>query len=71
MIVILSLFTFPSLADTTEPVYNLDKDSVEEYVNKLITEKMEEMHIPGVTISIVQGDEMLLCKGYGYQDIDK
>ena len=44
----------------------LDRDALEAFVDGAVITAMEELRIPGVTLSIVQGGEIVLEKGYGH-----
>ncbi|MHA1612036.1 MAG: serine hydrolase domain-containing protein [Promethearchaeota archaeon] len=43
---------------------------IEEFFDNYILDQIEEGNLAGVTLSIVQGDNMTFAKGYGYRDID-
>ena len=46
-----------------------DQESVEAFVDQLMTEQMEENDVPGATITIVHQGEVVLEKGYGYASL--
>ena len=41
------------------------------FLDPLITEGMQEQHIPGLAIAVVKDGDLLFSKGYGYADIEK
>ncbi len=43
---------------------------LEEFLDKLFTEKMAEFHVPGAVFSMVKDSEIFLKKGYGYADLE-
>ncbi len=49
----------------------LDPLLLEAYLDGVIKTQMDEQHIPGVTLSVVQGEDIILLKGYGYADLEK
>lgn len=53
------------------PVYtqtSLDSASLEAFMDGQIEAYMQEMHINGVTVSVVRGQELYWSKGYGWAD---
>ena len=44
---------------------------LETWLDHFMTQQMDELHVPGVTFSVVQNGKLLLAKGYGYADIEK
>lgn len=49
---------------------DFDKVAIEDFIDKFMKENMEKWNVPGVTVSVVKGDKILLKKGYGYADIE-
>ena len=47
-----------------------DPDELEAFLDELMTEQMEELHIAGAAISVVKDGELFFTKGYGYADIE-
>ena len=43
----------------------LEPDQLEGFLDAAITTAMDERHLPGVTVSVVQNGELVLAKGYG------
>lgn len=72
LVVLLSLMT-PSLVLAQGPT---DPAELEAFLDDVIQAQMEELHVPGVTVSVVKGgapsgdDVLLLAKGYGYADVE-
>ncbi|MBM4762577.1 serine hydrolase [Bacillus sp. B15-48] len=48
----------------------LDAIDVEEFFDTVIAEKMEEVNIPNLTVSVVSEGEVIFAKGYGYADYE-
>lgn len=48
----------------------LTPENLETFLDEFIPEKMEISHVPGMVITVVQGSEIILAKGYGYADIE-
>ncbi len=44
---------------------------LEAFTDELLTRQLDEYHIAGATVSIVQDGRTVLAKGYGYADIEK
>jgi CubicO group peptidase (beta-lactamase class C family) len=40
-------------------------------LDDFITQAMKDWKVPGLAIAVVQGDKVILLKGYGYRDLDK
>ena len=54
----------------TQPILT-SPEELETWLDKLIAEKMNRLHIPGVTFSLVQNGGIFLAKGYGYADLEQ
>jgi CubicO group peptidase (beta-lactamase class C family) len=65
LIVSLSLM-MPGLALAQGPT---DPAEMEAFFDGEIQPKMDEQHIPGVTLVVVKDGEILFTKGYGYADV--
>ena len=48
-----------------------DPAELEAFLDKLLRTEMDEHHIAGAAVSVVQDGELLLAKGYGYSDLEK
>src|SRR5262245_54571232 len=46
-------------------------DRLQEELDLLVTKLLKEQKVPGVSIAIVQGEKILLAKGYGFADMSK
>lgn len=53
------------------PVAEINPEILETFLDGYIPEQMESRHVPGLVISVVQGDKVLLSKGYGYANLQK
>ena len=42
---------------------------LEIWLDEFMSEKMDNLHIPGATFSLVQNGELFLAKGYGYANL--
>jgi len=52
--------------EVDEPGYPLlDADQLELFLDGMVKTAMEDQHLPGVTVSVVQNGKLLLAKGYG------
>jgi CubicO group peptidase (beta-lactamase class C family) len=59
-----------SLQNGAMPRVDIDPQELESFLDEFIPREMERAHVPGLVIVVVQGDEVLLSKGYGYADIE-
>ena len=48
-----------------------DPQELETFVDGVVTKQLEEIHIAGVEVTIVKDGQLLLCKGYGYANVEK
>lgn len=46
----------------------LEDQELETFMDRVIQQQMEEYNIPNLTVSVVQGDQLLFAKGFGYAD---
>ncbi|MDQ3904082.1 MAG: beta-lactamase family protein, partial [Actinomycetota bacterium] len=46
-----------------------DPAALEHFLDGVLGEQLEDYHIPGATVSVVQDGALLLAKGYGYADV--
>ncbi len=44
---------------------------LEAFIDGVMAAQMQAYHLAGATVALVQGDEILLAKGYGYSDAEK
>ena len=59
-------------AGATAPVIQStlgDREELEKFIDNKMRGQLQEYHIAGAVVVIVQGDQVLLSKGYGYADI--
>lgn len=63
-----AVVTSPAAAAETETI---DPVLLESYLGGIINAQMDEQHIPGVILSVVRGEDIILLKGYGYADLEK
>ncbi len=54
----------------TQPILT-NPQELETWIDEFMAEQMDELHIPGVTFSVVQNGELFLAKGYGYADVEQ
>jgi CubicO group peptidase (beta-lactamase class C family) len=52
------------------PQKEIDPEELENFLDEFVPENMERSHVPRLVIVVVQGDEILLSKGYGYADLE-
>jgi len=48
-----------------------DPGQVKAFVDAFFTEEMPKRHIPGAVFVLVQGDTIMIAKGYGYADLTR
>ena len=54
----------------TQPV-SIAPQELETWLDEFMAKQRSELHIPGVTFSLVQNGEILLAKGYGYANLEQ
>ena len=54
----------------SSPHTEINPESLKAFLDEYIPENMERSHVPGLVITVVEGDEVLLSKGYGYADLE-
>ncbi len=72
--VIVSLFLGQALAhaQTHSNAQAIEQNQeLEAFIDGMVTANREQHNMAGVAISVVQGDKLLVLKGYGYADIEK
>src|SRR5208337_3967936 len=57
----------PAPTATAAPAAKPSLDGLDEFV----TQAMKDWKVPGLAIAVVQGDKVILLKGYGYRDLEK
>ncbi len=48
----------------------INPDELQAFADTFFAEQMETLHIPGVTMVYVQGDEVVYTSGYGYANLE-
>jgi CubicO group peptidase (beta-lactamase class C family) len=65
----------PARAETGQPPAITatlgDPQELETFIDGEMARQMEELNMAGAVVVIVQGDRVLLSKGYGYADVEK
>ncbi|THE66350.1 class A beta-lactamase-related serine hydrolase [Salinadaptatus halalkaliphilus] len=54
---------------TDERVVADDPEELEAFVDDVIAEQRDEHDVPGATVAVVEGDDVVLTKGYGEADV--
>ena len=60
------------LTSTMIPAFAEDSDTreLETFFDSFMAEKLPDLNIPGATVVVVQGGDIILSKGYGFADLD-
>jgi len=67
----LAFLGLSALAQAEEPEHRvLTGSEVIEFLDTTVPQMLEEFHVPGVTISVVQNGEILAARAYGYSDFE-
>ncbi len=45
--------------------------SHEKEIDAIVSQAIEEFHVPGIAVAVVAGNKTILCKGYGMRDLEK
>jgi len=53
-----------------QPPPPVDSQALETFVNELLAVQMDENHIPGAVVAVVEDGRLLMAKGYGYANLD-
>jgi CubicO group peptidase (beta-lactamase class C family) len=63
------------LAHASEPTgsTNLlgDENALQAFVDRIVTNRMQENHVPGAVVTIVKDDKVIFNKGYGFANLDQ
>jgi CubicO group peptidase (beta-lactamase class C family) len=62
------LLATPAQAQTDNNTADLP--NLEQFLDDTIERQLAELDIPGATVAVVAGDQLLLAKGYGYAQLD-
>lgn len=70
-----SALTFPLSPKAESIVANqdvqIDRDELTKFVDEFFSKEQVQKSAPGAVVTVVQGDQVLLNKGYGYADVEK
>lgn len=70
-----SALTFPLSSKAESIVANqsvqIDRDELTKFVDEFFSKEQVQKSAPGAVVTVVQGDQVLLNKGYGYADMEK
>ena len=69
-IALLMLSNLPCPGEADSEAVPLTAPALERFLDSLLVAQMEKLHIPGLVISVVQGEDILLKKGYGLADLE-
>ena len=70
VLIFLALPQSTSAQETIEPVVITPAD-LETFFDGILAAQMQAGDIPGVSLSVVHNDAVLLAKGYGYADLER
>ena len=57
------------LGPTTQTRELNDPEELEDFLDGVMSAKLESYHIPGATVAVVKDGELFFAKGYGYADL--
>lgn len=63
------LLLFCLLAPTISGAELENAQELEAFFDGLFAAQLKELHVPGATVAVVTGDEILFSKGYGFADL--
>jgi len=58
------------LPQASGEIIEINPENLEYFLDEFIPSEMESAHVPGLVITVVRSDEVLLAKGYGFADLD-
>jgi len=58
------------LPHKADEIIEMTPANIENFLDEFVPPEMEAAHVPGLVITVVRGDEILLSKGYGYANIE-
>jgi len=67
----LAISSSPLATTNQQPDGWTDPKELEAFLDQYMTEKMQELHIPNASLTIVKDGEIFLSKGYGYADYER
>lgn len=47
-----------------------DPEELENFLDSVMSENLEDYHVPGATVSVVKDGELFFAKGYGYANLE-
>ena len=53
-----------------DQLIEITSENLENFLDEFVPEKMQISHVPGLVITVVHENEIILAKGYGYADIE-
>ncbi len=59
----------PSETEAAEETKVLDPTTLEAFVNGYMASYLDEAHIAGATVAVIEGEEIIFTKGYGFADV--
>jgi CubicO group peptidase (beta-lactamase class C family) len=68
-LILFSIFVVSCGSGGSSPVA-VDPSQLESFADEFFPEQMEALHIPGLTLIVVQDGEVLLAKGYGSSNLE-
>lgn len=71
LFILFSGFLFHLPLPAEDPPDVDDKEELEIFMDGIMNAHLSSHNLPGATLAIVQEDEILLLKGYGYSDVEK
>jgi CubicO group peptidase (beta-lactamase class C family) len=48
-----------------------DEGALKKFVDGIVTNRMQEAHVPGAVVTIVRGDQVIFSKGYGFANLEQ
>ena len=70
IVTLLMLGNLPCPSEADSEAVPLTAPTLERFLDSLLVAKMDTLRIPGLVISVVQGEDVLLEKGYGFADLE-
>jgi CubicO group peptidase (beta-lactamase class C family) len=68
----IGLLTFPCCSDIRgQDLGRVDPNAIEVFADDFFGTQMESLHVPGAAFVVVEGDQIVFSKGYGYANLDE
>src|SRR5439155_5197424 len=48
-----------------------DGPALEAFIDRIVTNRMQESHVPGAVVTVVKGDRVAFHKGYGFANLEQ